>query len=268
MTYHIDVNFEKVIVVGAGGTGSMIIDGLCRLLIKKPDIPIYIIDYDRVKKKNILRQNFYPQDIGKFKSQVLAERYALIYGRKIAYYIAPFDEDIIEQRLAENMGTVLTTNALIIGCVDTHTGRAAMARACRMPGTWWLDSGNGYNSGQVLFGNAVIYEQMINSFLPNTNEMRNAPTPSMQQPSLLMPAQEKADLEDCAAAIENEKQSPIINQTMAIWILEFVRRIISHELSWLGVYVDMDAGTVKTVPAEPYIVSRMLSIKENQLIKK
>lgn len=260
------MTFKKVVLVGVGGTGSLIVDGLCRLLIKKPDIPIFIIDYDRVAKKNLLRQNFYPQDIGKFKSQVIAERYARIYGRKIAYSISPFEPDMIEQYWGENMGAALVSNALIIGCVDSHTGRRAMAQALRHSLSWWLDTGNGYNSGQVLVGNVPHADLMKCSFDAQRNLLLRAPAPSLQAPSLLQPPTRVVKRDDCAEAIEDNRQSQVINQSMAVLILEFVRRILAGELTWLGAYMDMDAGTLKPVPADPAIVSRMLSIDQQDLM--
>jgi molybdopterin/thiamine biosynthesis adenylyltransferase len=46
---------------------------LCRLLIGS-DIPLLLIDPDRVEPHNLVRQNFYEADLGKFKSQALAEK--------------------------------------------------------------------------------------------------------------------------------------------------------------------------------------------------
>jgi PRTRC genetic system ThiF family protein len=244
----------------------LVADGLCRLLIKKPDIPIFIIDYDRVAKKNLLRQNFYPQDIGKFKAQVIAERYARIYGRKIAFSINPFKPDMISQYWGNNMGEALVGNALIIGCVDNHTGRIAMNAAISHSLSWWLDTGNGYNSGQVLIGNVPQAELMRESFDGKTYLLKRAPAPSLQAPSLLQPPTKTIKRDDCAEAIEDNRQSQVINQAMAVLILEFVRRILARELTWLGAYLDMDAGTMKPVPAEPDIVSRMLAIDQKELM--
>ena len=37
---------------------------------------IVLVDHDRVEPHNLLRQNFYPEDVGRFKSQALADRLA------------------------------------------------------------------------------------------------------------------------------------------------------------------------------------------------
>ena len=63
-------NFN-IAVVGCGGTGSFVAEGLCRLLIGS-DIPLLLIDHDRIEPHNLLRQNFYDGDLDKFKSEALA----------------------------------------------------------------------------------------------------------------------------------------------------------------------------------------------------
>lgn len=243
----------------------MVVEGLCRLLIKKPDIPIYIIDYDRVEKHNLLRQNFYPQDVGKYKSRVLAERYARIYGRKIAYSILPYTHMMVDEYWGQNMQTMLSTNALIIGCVDDYIGRTAIANDAARGLTWWLDTGNGYNSGQVLIGNTVQPDLLKETFNVRKQTLVRAPAPSLQAPFLLKPVAKAAKHEDCAEAIEDNRQSQIINQAMAMLVLEFVRRTLVGELRWLGAYLDLDMGILRPVPAEPYIVASMTSIEEKNL---
>ncbi|MCK4783123.1 MAG: ThiF family adenylyltransferase, partial [Desulfobacteraceae bacterium] len=77
----------RTLVVGCGGTGSFVAEGLCRIL--GSDHPLLLIDHDRVEPHNLRRQNYFEQDVGKFKSQALAERLALRYGRRIAYSVYP-----------------------------------------------------------------------------------------------------------------------------------------------------------------------------------
>ncbi|MFA5385029.1 MAG: ThiF family adenylyltransferase [Eubacteriales bacterium] len=271
MTYRLNVNFGKIILVGAGGTGSFVAEGLCRLLINYPDIPIYIIDFDTVEKKNILRQNFYPQDVGKFKAQALAERYARAYNRGIQYSVSMFTPETVELSWGGGMESLLCFNSLIIGCVDNHIGRTAISQVINNPdyGTncWWIDTGNGYNSGQVLIGNTCNVSELQPTFDSKNKIVTLVPAPSLQAPFLLQPAPEIVD-EDCAEAVNNNVQSKMINQQMAVLVLEFVRRILNKDLTWIGAYLDMDEGTLKTVPAEPYIFSRMFSIDENKLIAK
>ena len=82
MPYYLDNAFllDKpwITVVGCGGTGGFVAEGLCRLFQGR-DATIVLVDHDRVESHNLLRQNFYAADVGKFKSQALADRLASTY---------------------------------------------------------------------------------------------------------------------------------------------------------------------------------------------
>ena len=67
-----------ITVVGCGGTGGFVAEGLCRLLQGR-QATIVLVDHDRVEPHNLLRQNYYPEDEGRFKSQALADRLARAY---------------------------------------------------------------------------------------------------------------------------------------------------------------------------------------------
>ena len=47
-----------ITVVGCGGTGGFVAEGLCRLFQGR-DATIVLVDHDRVEPHNLLRQNFY-----------------------------------------------------------------------------------------------------------------------------------------------------------------------------------------------------------------
>ena len=77
MPYYLDNQFlldnPWITVVGCGGTGGFVAEGLCRLFQGR-DATIVLVDHDRVEPHNLLRQNFYPGDVGEFKSKALADR--------------------------------------------------------------------------------------------------------------------------------------------------------------------------------------------------
>ncbi len=221
-----------------------------------------MIDHDRIEPHNLLRQNFYAEDLGKFKSQVIAERLSRRYGRKIAYFVQPFDEDLRDSG-NEHFSTSLSAG-IIVGCVDNPQARKTIARSLRF-NSWWLDIGNSYNSGQVLLGNIPDTANLKETFDERLQLCRGLPIPSLQQPSLLIPAHVEIPI-DCAQAVNNNTQSPVINQAMAMFALEFIRRMLKQDLPYMGAYLDLDAGTLKMVPADPVTVARMFSLKEDFLI--
>lgn len=256
----------KIIVVGCGGTGSFVAEGLCRLLIGS-DIPLLLIDHDRVELHNLARQNFYEGDLDKFKSQALAERLSRQYQRRIAYSVYPYMPDLI----GESFGGGLRSPAIqgiIIGCVDNADARRQIGQTLRF-GNWWLDAGNGFSSGQVLLGSARNLELLGSPFIKESGEVEGLPMPSWQLPSLLAPPTTKQpDTLDCAEAVAAEEQSPVINQAMATLALEFIYRLLNKKLTWMGAYIDLDAGTLQAVPAEPNIVARMIGVKVDTLLRK
>ena len=79
MSYHLDNAFlldnPWITVVGCGGTGGFVAEGLCRLFQGR-EANIVLVDHDRVEPHNLLRQNFHAGDVGRFKSEALADRLA------------------------------------------------------------------------------------------------------------------------------------------------------------------------------------------------
>ena len=252
----------RTIVVGCGGTGSFVAEGLCRLL--ESEQPLLLIDHDRVEPHNLRRQNFFAGDVGKFKSQALAERLSRQYNRSIGYSVYPFDSDLIGEGLGGGMYTRVM-HGIIIGCVDNAPARRDIARGVRF-GTWWLDAGNGWNSGQVLIGDTPNVEYLKGSISKFRMEVVHLPIPSVQLPSILIPpARTEPKLLNCAEAIEADEQSPVINQVMATLVLEFFYRLLQGTLPWMGAYIDLEAGTLQMIPAEPSTIARMCSVRVDTL---
>ena len=92
MPYYLDNAFlldnPWITVVGCGGTGGFVAEGLCRLFQGR-QATIVMVDHDRVEPHNLLRQNFYAEDVGQFKSQALADRLARAYRRPVGYSVRP-----------------------------------------------------------------------------------------------------------------------------------------------------------------------------------
>jgi len=48
---------------------------------------------------------------------------------------------------------------------------------------------------------------------------------------------------------------------MAMLVVDFIYRLLSGTLTNMGAYIDLDAGTMQTVPATPATVARMCGLK-------
>lgn len=255
-----------ITVVGCGGTGGFVAEGICRLLGDR-EHSLLLIDHDRVEPHNLRRQAFYEHDLGKFKSQALAERLCRLYGRRIMYSVYPFTPDTIDD-IFKNRGYTRRHRGLVIGCVDNAPARSAIQEA--MGGfSWWIDAGNGEHSGQVLIGNVSEPVELTGGFDCSAGKVDRLPLPTVQEPALLIPPTEPVVQDmDCAEAVEANLQSPVVNQAMATLVLQFVSKLLEGTLTWMGLYVDLGAGTLHPIPAEPKTVARLVGVKVDQLIAK
>ena len=72
MPYRLDNEFlldnPWITVVGCGGTGGFVAEGLCRLFQGR-EANIVLVDHDRVEPHNLLRQNFYAGDVGQVQER-------------------------------------------------------------------------------------------------------------------------------------------------------------------------------------------------------
>jgi hypothetical protein len=237
---------RAIVVVGCGGTGGFVADGLARLLPLLIDL--VLIDMDTVEERNLNRQSFTTADVGLFKSEALAKRLAGKYQRPIQYSVLP-------------VGAGDLPRGIVVGCVDNGPARQAIAEHLH-DGQWWVDSGNGRNFGQILIGNSKV-EKLRPSFVADL--CFRLPLPTIQQPQLLTQVPRQRS---CTEAVAIEEQSPTINQAMGALVLEVVRRIMEGTCPWMQLYLDLDSGTLTPTMATPEVVSRLTGIKLSKLIEK
>ena len=256
MPYVLETNFmednPRIVLIGCGGTGGFVAEALCRLYTGR-DAEIVLVDHDRVEPHNLFRQNFYREDVGRFKSEALAERLARDHGRSVGYSVQPFQQG----QGGEYPGLDPGRNTLMIGCVDNAAARAGMDRALDLPNgaNWLIDAGNGRNWGQVLIGSKSVRTYTAHNAF-GTNYCKALPSPAMQRPDILVPApDERLDI-DCAAALDLRDQDPMINQTMAMLVMQVVLRMATTRCTWMSIYLDLDLGTMAAHEASPEAAHR------------
>lgn len=153
----------KILMIGAGGTGSYVVPHLYRLLhtLDRP-VKVVIADGDIVEEKNLVRQNFISSDIRRNKAQVLAERYATAFGMEVQY-IPDFIEsdDMLAELVKPDRYQVEPYDyyqqaqglSILIGCVDNNKSRQLCHRVFhKAENLIYIDSGNGEHTGQVVCG--------------------------------------------------------------------------------------------------------------------
>ncbi len=252
--YRLDNSFARapftVTVAGCGGTGGFVAEGLCRLLPQQARL--VLVDHDRVEERNLLRQNFTRQDIGRFKSEALAYNLARKTGRPVCYSTYPVAMIDFE------------SPGLILGCVDNGPARRDIASQLNEHSyynRWWVDAGNGENYGQILIGNQT--RRLLHSFDAESETCLALPLPTIQMPALLS---QTPGMRSCADAVAASDQGPTINQVMAALMLEVVRRLIDGTCHWMQLYLDMETGSLVPVMATPEAVEGLTGIKRKKLL--
>jgi hypothetical protein len=248
---------QSVMVVGCGGTGGFLAEGLCRLLPRSWSLSL--VDFDLVEEHNLLRQAFYPGDVGRFKSQVLAERLSRLFNRPVGFITGPF----MRSAWAAT-STLLGTPGLVLGCVDNALARTELSQAISV-NLWWVDAGNDENWGQVLIGNSRA-DQLPGAFDGPLQTVYKLPLPTLQSPQLLLPELAPVGDPDCAELVIAGIQSATINQIMAATMLEVTRRLIAGTCPWMSLYLDLDLGVMRPVYATPEHAARISGVPEGRLM--
>lgn len=205
MTKHIPIDFTPtyrallgevrdmhLYLVGAGGTGSALVDAFARLLYharqKGMDISLTIIDPDTITEANLGRQRFCKAEVGYEKSISLSLRLNAAFGLDIRAIPAPFQpEMVLKTGGSPYHFNNSMTKKLLIGAVDNHAARQLLAQtvATGHGNIWWLDAGNAYENGNVYLGNAVERKHLsVDETLCVCNGL---PSPVLQDPALLQP---------------------------------------------------------------------------------
>lgn len=228
------------IVVGCGGTGGYLVPNLARLLANfdARSTRLILLDGDEVEQKNLKRQNFIVPDLGKPKSQVLAERYSAALGLEIQYETEYMKDSSTLERLTTNDQSGAT---VVLGCVDNHRTRQVLAEWFRAKrGRFWIDAGNEELHGQVTCG----YNQY-----PYDPDQREEPfaLPSVADLFSEIDEDEKAMFNDelsCAdRAIENP-QNIATNIMAANYMLVFAQQVLmGNPLHTHGIFFSAERAT-------------------------
>jgi hypothetical protein len=130
-------------------------------------------------------------------------------------------------------------------------------------GGWYIDAGNDEYTGQVIIGNQLKNKSVKKSFHILSGRCYRLPLPQVQEPGLLVPS--KKPERSCAEAVETDEQSPVINQAMANLVLTFVDKLFKGTLEWMRAYIDLERGSLTTVPVTPEAVARITGDTVKQL---
>ncbi|MHB8629868.1 MAG: PRTRC system ThiF family protein [Aggregatilineales bacterium] len=245
LVYDPPYRFQHLVVVGLGGTGSQVARCIGRLAYhlrqKRQYLPeVWFVDPDVVEARNVGRQMFTEGDIGHGKAEVLAKRFNLALGLNIAWYNAHVDSQ-----------KHLPAGSLVIGCVDNHQARAEIARG---QGFVWLDTGNGYDFGQVILGDSHDREAILRG-LRQAPQGRccHLPQAGVLFPNLLQPEPATSDAvpaASCAELVMRDEQQLFVNDFIGNIAAQYIYQLLNREpITTFATFLTLTpAPSVKSLP--------------------
>ncbi len=241
----------RILVIGAGGTGSAIVLGLpyldqaMRAWGQRYGLEVALMDGDVVSETNCVRQPFSVSDIGHSKANVLINRINLFWGMNWVaipnhFHARSFDRN--QDRCPD----------LVIGCVDTRAARKAIVDS--FSGAlnhvyYWLDLGNNVASGQYVLG------QPLNG--RNRRKEERLRTVSELYPEVIDVESGEDPLPSCSAVEALDRQEPFINQTVASSALAMLAQLFRYgRLSHHGAFFNAKTGQMSALPVDPELWSK------------
>lgn len=228
-----DVTRFRIMIVGAGGTGSALASLLASLAYhagqKGIQVEITLVDHDMVEMKNCGRQNLTVQSAmlgGIPKVADLALRLNAAYGLNMTTWPQPYTAEMAREWTDFQTWHRKNCVHIMIGCVDNHLARREIARTvAQLDGRLWcIDSGNDRYNGQVLIGNIVDLEKIQIDALGLCSGL---PSPYIQEPGLLEPDPDERPL-SCAEMTLAEEQSLMVNRLAATIVAQVVTEMVLH----------------------------------------
>lgn len=204
----------EVCLIGAGGTGSQVLTALARMshslqALGHAGFQVSVWDDDFVTEANRGRQLFAECEVGLSKAAALITRSNRFFGTGWKAVNKKFDSQSGQAKAA-----------IYISCVDTAAARFEIAEVLKeatggsqyanVP-RYWIDFGNGKDSGQVIFATIGKVRQ------PKSEKfevVESLPFVTDEFAELLRQSDDD-DLPSCSLAEALEKQDLFINSALA-----------------------------------------------------
>lgn len=223
------------ILVGAGGNGAYFVrDFMRQVKIQNDRLQemgssqrhnVTIIDADDIEAKNLIRQNFIRSDIGKFKSEVMAERYGKAFGTPINFVTEYIKDAAHLRRIADTQSGY----PVFIGAVDNNKTRKIIYDAWKgYQGSFWIDAGNEEWGGQVVCG--YNYPKKAEAKTPsNKPQVFRMPCLVDIYPEVFDAQDRLPDELSCAERAISAPQNVFTNLTAANYMLGFAYMILAND---------------------------------------
>lgn len=152
-----DIHNLNIFQIGVGGTGSWVVPFLIKFLIniqqrfgERLNVRYTLIDDDIVERRNILRQNFNNEDIGRTKASVMGRRY-FMNGLQIVPERLDSKKKML--KLFTNNSNFDNSLNIFLGCADNNKSRRVIYNLLKKDfghKSIYIDSGNLLHNGQIV----------------------------------------------------------------------------------------------------------------------
>lgn len=250
----------RIVQVGCGGTGSYIVPSICQYISTSPlknKTEIILIDGDIIEQKNLVRQRFIAQDLGRNKAEVLAERYSSAFGVTVKSLSEYLDVEKHRELISGNNNYY---PLIVIGAVDNHNARLQIASlvSAHPHYAMCIDTGNGMWNGQVnLYTNRPFGYLNERHFSGDTRKpipggiisRLYIPPPMFQDFALMEKTVTDFLITDqCAVNAEANTQTINANMLSAQCAVSYLYQILSGSVDSFSLYFDAKSGTVRSLP--------------------
>lgn len=233
----------KVVLVGAGGTGSHVLRRLANIHLAMVELghpeglDVTVFDPDTVSKTNVGRQAFYPSDVGLPKAQILVHRCNMLMQTNWS---------ACQEKITAN--TPMYHTDIVIGCIDNRAGRKAILSAIESSGSaYWMDFGNREHDGQVILGQIIHQRESAEKHAARLPHAANL-FAELVDATL----DDKDETPSCSLAEALEKQSLFINDTVANAGTNMLWELFRYgQLSYHGVFINNKTGRANPLPIDP-----------------
>ncbi len=237
-----------IFVLGAGGTGSFFLTNFSRYAASLSDEQkrhigkMAIIDGDTVEEKNLSRQTFQQEDIGRNKAVVLAEALNEVFGTNWIPYERYISSKVDLADVLTNVpkfnayaGQYISANSvvdvpLIIGCVDNHACRKvieSMFECVPRTGSYFTANMFYYDSANEVVSGQCVFAHKLNGIV-------KSPCRSFYFPEIFNgELKQRADM-SCTELNAEKPQHIFTNMAAGLQLLEGVTRLFEGKKPFLG----------------------------------
>lgn len=214
-------NPVTVNLIGIGGTGSRMITKLIEihnalLALGHCGLHVRAFDADTVSHANLVRQKFASCELGMNKAVARIQHMNRAYGTTWKAYPFAFSSDNLWR-----MDEICQAN-IFITCVDTVKARfevgdflreyAEITRHFRDRPYYWIDCGNGRDTGQVILGTVGAVDQPKSKKYRTVGEL---PMVTEEFADLLKLSEAESSLRSCSQAEALRQQDLFINSMIS-----------------------------------------------------